>query len=481
MTMKGFTRNFKPLEILTEEQVEAIHRGVLDVLENTGVRVEHDRALKLFDKNGCRVDYDEKRVRIPPGLAEECLRKTPSTFRIKARDPKNDLQIGGNTVYFMNSAGMRIADLDTWESRPATNKEQDDIYKVVDAMDNLHLAAPIYNDLAEVPACMAFPEFMASRIRNTSKAIFQGYTLDSEIFTIEMAKAVGINYLGLACSAPPLTLPADACESIYRTTEAGFPIFLDTGTVMGGTGPATIAGSIVTTNAELTAMVVLIQLLRPGTGVLAVDFDFAMDMRGGHPAFGAASSTLLEMAFTQTWRKWGIPTQSGVPGYSSSKKIDFQSGYERAMCSLAAALSGASSVQLHGCIHGELTANPVMLVLDDDIAGMVGRIINGVLVNDETLAIDLIEAVGPIPGMYLDKAHTREWWQKEQFMPKAADRLSYPEWLEKGKKSALDYAKDRVEEILATHQPKPLTASQDEAIERILGEARTYYKKRGLI
>jgi trimethylamine--corrinoid protein Co-methyltransferase len=122
-----------------------------------------------------------------------------------------------------------------------------------------------------------------------------------------------------------------------------------------------------------------------------------------------------------------------------------------------------------------------MLVLDDDIAGMVGRIVNGVLVNDETLAIDLIEAVGPIPGIYLDKAHTREWQQQEQFIPKVADRLSYPEWMERGKKSTLGYAKDRVEDILATHQPKPLTASQDEGIERILKEAREYYQKKGLI
>ena len=83
--------------------------------------------------------------------------------------------------------------------------------------------------------------------------------------------------------------------------------------------------------------------------------------------------------------------------------------------------------------------------------------------------------------MYLDKAHTRQWWQKEQFIPKAADRLTYPEWMECGKKSALDYAKDRVEEILATHKPKPLTASQDEEIDRILAEARAYYKKRGMI
>ena len=148
---------------------------------------------------------------------------------------------------------------------------------------------------------------------------------------------------------------------------------------------------------------------------------------------------------------------------------------------LAASLAGSNIIGFQGGAYGELEWHPALAVLDDDIAGIIGRFIEGVLVNEETLAIDLIKAVGPIPGMYLDKAHTRQWWQKEQFIPKAADRLTYPEWMEKGKKSALDYAQDRVEEILATHKPKPLTASQDEEIERILAEARAYYKKRGLI
>lgn len=135
--------------------------------------------------------------------------------------------------------------------------------------------------------------------------------------------------------------------------------------------------------------------------------EYSLGWRERHFAFGAASFALFDMVFNQTWRKWGIPIQSGVPGYSSSKKIDFQSGYERAMSSLVVALSGDSTVQLHGCIHGELTANPVMLVLDDDIAGMVGRIINGVLVNDETLAIDLIELLDRFRG-YTWPRHTPE-------------------------------------------------------------------------
>jgi trimethylamine--corrinoid protein Co-methyltransferase len=107
MGKNGFSRNFRPLEILTEEQVDAITKGTLQVLEETGIRMEHERGLKLLESHGCDVNYDEKRVRIPPGLVKECLNRCPSSFVIKARDPKNNVAIGGNVTYFKNSCGMQ--------------------------------------------------------------------------------------------------------------------------------------------------------------------------------------------------------------------------------------------------------------------------------------------------------------------------------------------------------------------------------------
>ncbi len=118
--------------------------------------------------------------------------------------------------------------------------------------------------------------------------------------------------------------------------------------------------------------------------------------------------------------------------------------------------------------------------MDDDLAGMIGRFIEGVNVTDETLALDLIHEVGPIPGMFLDRNHTRLWWKKEQFIPKVADRTPYPEWLEMGKRDAIDHAKKRMEEILATHKPAPLTGDQREEIDRIVNEAKTFYKNKGM-
>jgi trimethylamine--corrinoid protein Co-methyltransferase len=148
---------------------------------------------------------------------------------------------------------------------------------------------------------------------------------------------------------------------------------------------------------------------------------------------------------------------------------------------LTAALSGANIIALHGGVTAELSYHPIQAILDDDIACLVGRTIEGVEVTPETMAIEVINEVGPIPGHFLDKEHTRRWWKKEHFMPKAADMLSYPEWLRKGRKKALEYAKDRMEEILKTHKPKPLSEDENREIDEILREAREYYKEREML
>jgi trimethylamine--corrinoid protein Co-methyltransferase len=204
-------------------------------------------------------------------------------------------------------------------------------------------------------------------------------------------------------------------------------------------------------------------------------------MRSGAPAFGDIASSLHVAAFHQICRWYGIPSCTSLTGVSSSKRIDFQLAYEKTIPTLLAALAGSNIVDLHSAINAELTAHPVQAILDDDIAEMIGRFLEGVEVNDETLALDLIEEVGPIPGQFLDKAHTRKWWRQEQCTPQATDRLSYPEWLQSGKRSAIDYAKEKHEEILATHKPTPLTTEQEAEIEAILEEQEEYYSKHGLL
>jgi len=480
MASNGFIRSFKPLEFLTQDKMEQIHAGTLEVLEETGVTFVSEKALKLFESNDCMVDFENQRVRFPSWIVEDCIRKCPSSFHCKARIPEHDVRVGGNFVQFSTFAGMQSVDIDTWEPKAPTKKDFYDYMRVLDALENLHwLWAYPYYGFEGLPPVMCIPESVAGKIRKSTKFQLAANAQESDIFAIQMAQAVGIDIMGLLAVSPPLTYYEDQIESTFRAAEAGFPILIASGCIYGGTAPATIAGSTVTTNAELMAGIVLIQLIKPGSKILVQDFTFPQNMRTGAPAFGAIECSIHHIVYNQIWRSYGLPINNAIIG--SSKQSDFQNGYEESMSCLLDAISGVNVTLLHGGISQELTAHPVQAILDDDIAGMIGRVMEGAEVNEETLAIDLIKEIGPIPGFYLNSEHTRKWWKKEQFIPKVADRSTYPEWLKSGKKSCLDNAKDKMQEILKSHEPAPLSARQDEDIEKILDEARKYYKKKGLM
>jgi len=483
MAVKGFVRNMKPLDVLTGEQLEEIHSATLHVLRKTGVRFDSTRALELFEKNGCRVNHDTNRVRFPEGLVEECLRKAPSRFHVRARNPENDMVWGGNTTYFQALSGMRTVDLNTWEPRTPTREEYYDAITVLDGLENVSIV-PWYTPwfgFKHIPPVMAMPEGLAARLRNTSKFTCAGYSMGCELFNIQMAQAVGAELRTMMAASPPLTFYEETIDAAFRIVEAGFVLLPTSGSVYGGTAPATIAGSLVSGNAEIMAGLVFAQLVRPGTRVIAQDFSFPQNMRTGAPAFGSMEISLHQAAFNQIWHGYGIPTDGGVC-YPNSKKIDYQAGYEKAIIATIGALSGTNTIWIQGALYGELAFHPVQAVIDDDIAGMLGRFLQGIEVNDETLAVGVIDEVGPIPGHYLNQPHTRKWWKKEQFIPRASDRLTHPEWLKQGKKDCIAIAKERCEQIRSCHRVSPpLTESQEQDIERIVKEARNFYRKKGLI
>ena len=481
--LAGFTRRFPPLEMLSPEEVESIHRGALAVLEKTGMRIEHPGALRMLDDAGCSIDLEERRVRIPAWLAEECLRKAPSHFRLRARDPDRDLMIGGDTFYFMQGMGMKFVDLDTWELRAATAAEHRDAMIVADALPHTHLAEAweIYTDRVGIPPVMTMLENLASGIHYSSKAQVAGNIQDSEIYAIQMGQAVGIDIFPEIEHTSPLTIQAGGVEAAFRYIDAGMPICPALGVAMGGQGPATIAGSLVLQVAETMGWAVLTQVHRTGAPFAIHHGAGALDMRTGIDIWGGPAVSVSTAMMHQMLRRYGIPAWSNAGFASDSKKIDFQAGFEKSTGALMAALSGGHIQLFQGGSSSELLYSPELAVMDDDIAGWIGRVLAGARVDAETLALDVIDEVGPVPGHYLGHAHTRRWWNREDYFLAVTDHEPYSSWVTGGKPDMLDHARDKVAEILATHRPLPLTAAQEQGIEDALQEARSRYRSEGEI
>jgi len=484
MSVQGFTRNFKPFEILTDTQMDAIHSSTLRVMEETGLTFENENALKTLAENGCKVDRDTKRVRFPQSLVEDCLQKAPGTYKVKARNSENDIELNssGNVTYFGPSCGMQYLDLEKLEPREPTRKEFYDTIKLLDALPYAHsqLAFP-YWGFAKVPQSLRLIESAAAKIRASSKMQFEGTVQGNDRWIIELAKATDQEIVLLCNPAAPLTYGEDTAAQIFQYAEEGIPFSLTSGPLAGSTAPATTAGAIVSNNAETFAGIVLSQLIQPGSRVWAGHMIHIQNMETGGPAFGAIENALSEAAFQQMLRRYEIPGYSAAPAWTSSKTVDGQAIYETSMAALICALSGSSYVALLGGMTGELSANPVKAIIDHDITGMIGRFLRGIEVTDETLAVDLINEVGPIPGEFLSTTHTREWWKKEQFIPMVTDRLPFPEWAKGGKREIIERANEKMEQILSEHQFDALSENQEDAVEGILKDARQWYRKNGMI
>ena len=481
---RGFTRNFEPVRVLSDSQVETIHKRTLEVLSEVGCKFESARALKLLKENGCRIDFEQHIVYFPPDLVENSIRNCPGNFLVRSRDPKDNLLIGGNTLYFMSSLGARYSDIDTGDVRIPTMQENNMAVFISDALDSIDLYSGYtpYFEIDGVEAVMLCSTSLAMRLRNSTKITRGTQPTDTFIWETQIAQAAGQELIGNMEAAAPLSYPEDAINAAYTYVEAGFPMYIAAGSVMGGTAPVTIAGSTISNNAELLAAVVFIQCLRPGTGIIANDFVTPMNMESGDLFFCSLGASLHQMAFNQIWHDlYKIPTNNTGSAFPYSKKADYQSAYEKTHIAMSSALSGANMIVFHGGVTAELSYNPILSIIDDDIATIIGKTIEGFEVSEETMAVDLIKEVGPVPGTFLNKNHTRTWWKKEYFMPKSADRLSFPEWQRTGKKGVIEKAKERMEQIMKTHKVKPLSEKQDAEIDRILGQARKYYKEKGLL
>jgi trimethylamine--corrinoid protein Co-methyltransferase len=268
----------------------------------------------------------------------------------------------------------------------------------------------------------------------------------------------------------PLTYRKHTIEGGLLFARAGFPQLICPGIFMGASGPVTLAGTLVQQTAEQLAGATLLQLAAPGVPVMFGSYAHLMDMRTATLSIGSIEIGLMGAALAQMARFYGLPCQTSFP-WTDAKALGEQAGYEKGMQLVLCALAGCHMVSNGGGLEAERLWSPVQAVIDNELNGMVGRMLDGIRVTDETLAVGLIQQVGPLPGNFLKTHHTRTMWQQEQFVPRLSDRLGYESWLQQGSKGVADKARDLAREVIATHEVPPLPEEQDRELERILRAA----------
>ena len=481
--LDGYQRQFRPIEVLSTAQLEAMHQAALEILEVAGANVRHEGALTMLAEHGCDVDFDTQAARIPAGLVEQCLEWCPSSYSIRGRDRARDVRVGGTRVYFMQGMGMRYVDPDTWELRPATLREHAEGQIVGDALASVHVmdACFSYTDIEGVPPIMQQLEGLANGFRYSSKAQHYGYMKDSDRFAIKMAQGLGVTLNAEIDVAPPIAFGHDAIDAITRFAELGWGLEACPGGSAGATSPGSLAGSVVQMWAATLAFIVIAQLVRRGTPVGRQVTGTVPHPKWGHPLDGAPESWYLGAMTNQLCLRFGVPITSPVGFCGQAKMFDYQAAWEKALGVFFSVCTGSHLHVLHGSHGEELGFSNILQVLDDDIARAIGRLLDGTEVDDETMATNLILELGTAPVSFMSQAHTRKYWMKDRFQPGVADWNTHVEWVRGGKVDLISRAREKVEAILAAHQPTPLSADQQRIVNDVLDEARECYRGTGLI
>ena len=444
------------LELLSPEDVRQIHEATLDIIESVGVTFHSQKALDILEANGATVDRGTTVALIPADLVEQALGTLPATFTLGARNPEYDLPLDGEHVYISSDGcGVFARDFDG-TVRSSRKKDLEDCARVVQALDNVSATSAVVSAQDCPPETRVLHEFDAC-VRNSEKhSIVVSIKEDWEARSlIRMAEALAGGteelkrrplFTAIICTVSPLHQERYGMDLALTLAEAGIPVSFYPMPILGATGPITIAGAAVMTNAEMVSGAVLVQLAHPGAKVIHGGGPTAMYMNSGAYASNSPEAMLLRSCQGHMADFYGVPAWYGA-GATTAKEPGIQSAYENALALFMAYANGADVTFGTGLLDGSRILCLENLVVDDEILGMVKRILTGIEVSDETLAVELIKKMG-FGGNYLSdnhtRAHVRELWQA-----KLGETGTYDGWMNAGAKSTTEKAQEKVAEILA--------------------------------
>ncbi|MBN1658459.1 MAG: trimethylamine methyltransferase family protein [Anaerolineae bacterium] len=458
--------------LLSESQLQDLHLTALELLRRTGVRFFHQGALDMLRAAGAFIS--DNLVKFPASLVEEAIASVPGRIVMCDRDGEPAIFLEGTRTWFgTGSDCLNLLDPHTHEVRKFTRADLVDSYRLCDALPNIHFV--MSNGLpADVDPETSYDVQMALMLEHTTKPIV--FVTDDEATcqrAIDMAAVVAGGHGALAeqqhillYSEPssPLSQSATAVDKLLMMARHQLPVVHSPAPLMGGTGPITMASGLVLSLAEIMSSIVVHQLEQPGAPFVFGAGLHHMDMRAAQICYGSPEFQLTKGAIAELGRWYGIPTW-GYAGCTDAKIMDEQAAAEATLSVMMAALTGANLIHDVGYMESGLTMSYEMIVLSDELIAMAGNLMKGIEINDDTLMLDELHAVGP-GGHFLDSKQTlkrfRDFWY-----PGLLDRTRRETWVAEGSHPLGERLNARVHEILRQHRPKPLDAGKVARIQEI--------------
>lgn len=473
--IKSITNPKLSLEILSPEEIQSIHTATLDVIENTGVRFPSKRALDIWEDHGASVDRITSIVKVPGHIIEDALKLAPPSYNLAARDPEQDLPLDGNHVFLgTDGCGVEVLDINTGERRMSTWQDVADIARIGDGLEEIafHWVAVSAQDM---PAKTRGLHELRAIWENSSKHVQTEsiYNEREARASLEMASVIAGSKEALRkrpllsimqCTAPPLGQDGGSVDAALIGAEAGLPVGFMTMAACLTTGPATMAGNLVVGNAEVISATALIELAFPGAPVFYAAAQTASDLRTGAYTGGGPEDFLFGAAQNKLSDFYNIPLSMGSFA-TGAKEPNWHAGVENSLSTFMASVVMSDMLLGAGLLHGSRIWSFAQMLMDCEIFSIIQKVMQGIVVNDETLALDVIRSVGP-GGNFLNQKHTLKH-MREIYIPQFMDRRPYNVWEEKHD-DGRDWALEKARNILKTHQPEPLDNSAAAELKKII-------------
>jgi len=454
------------LNILSEEMVQQIIAEAYELLMDPGVRVHNAEALKLLAEAGARVDFETQIAYIPQELASKALETAPSDCYLYDLDGEQVVHYGGDSVQFdPGSAAITVLDRETQQQRVPVTTDFADFVKLVetlpqlDAQSTAMICGDVPEEVGDLYRLYIALNFMRKPIITGAFRKDTWWTMKDMLVAVAgSAEALAAKPIAVfdVCPSPPLLWSDLTCQNMIDCARYGIPSELVSMPLTGATSPVTIAAAVVQHAAECMSGVTICQLAKEGAPIVWGGSPAAFDMREGTTPMGAVGTWMIDCAYTQVGKALNMPTHAYL-GMTDAKVVDAQCGLESSGGAMLAALAGVNMVSGAGMMDFESCQSFEKLVIDAEIIGMAKRLIAGVEARDDPIALDLIRKSGHRAD-YLTKMHTLKWFSKELYLPSAViDRGSLDGWKNKGAKNTYERAQDRVNELLATYQPTPVS------------------------
>jgi len=465
---------FAPIELLSTDEVEHIHRSALLVLRDHGIRVLLPEARETLQEADAKVDEETQLVRFEPELVEQALATAPGSFELVARSPDRTVTLGDRRLVTVPvSSPPAVSDLDGGK-RVGSLAEFRDLLRLTQHFDVLHVNGPcvepqdvdlpfrhLQSGLAYLTLTDKAP-FLYSRGRGQVADGFElvriAHGVDAEAFGAAPRCYTVIN------SNSPRQLDIPMCMGLIDFAAAGQLSVVTPFTLAGAMAPVTLAGALTLQHAEALAGITLTQAVRPGAPVMYGAFTSNVDMKSGAPAFGTPEYFKAALVSGQLARRVGLPYRSSAP--NASNAVDGQAMYET-MISLFGAVLGGCNMLIHaaGWLEGGLTASKEKFVLDVEVLQMLAETFAPVVVEEAEIGLDAI-AETPPGGHFFGGEHTLQRYRTAFYEPLVSDWSNFGQWTEMGARDATQRANDVWKRVLAEFEPPPL----DDAIAAELDE-----------